>query len=72
MRTLWNMIAFLAVVNLLAIGLAIGWLGWTERLDQDRLDEVRELFRIPTAEASRLVSERAALDARAAEGAIEL
>ncbi|MCP4497323.1 MAG: hypothetical protein GY825_11150 [Phycisphaeraceae bacterium] len=72
MRTLWNMIAFLAVVNLLAIGLAIGWLGWTERLDQDRLDEVRELFRIPTAEAARLVSERAALDAQAAEEAIEL
>ncbi|MDG2132730.1 MAG: hypothetical protein P8J88_04515 [Phycisphaerales bacterium] len=72
MRTLWNMIAFLAVVNLLAIGLAIGWLGWTERLDQDRLDEVRELFRIPTAEAARLVSERAAFDAQAAEEAIEL
>jgi hypothetical protein len=72
MRTLWNMIAFLAVVNLLAIGLAVGWLGWTERLDQARIDEVRELFRIPTSEAARLVSERASLEAQAAEEAIEL
>lgn len=72
MRTIWNMVAFLAVVNLLAIGLAVGWLGWTGRLDRARLDEVRELFRIPTSEAARLVSERAALEAQAAEEAIEL
>ena len=72
MRTLWNMIAFLAVVNLLAIGLAVGWLGWTERLDRTRFDEVRELFRIPTSEAASRVSERAPLAAQAAEEAIEL
>jgi hypothetical protein len=72
MRTIWNMVAFLAVVNLLAIGLAVGWLGWTGRLDRARVDEVRELFRIPTSEAARLVSERAAFEAQAAEEAIEL
>ena len=60
------------MVNLLAIGLAVGWLGWTGRLDRARVDEVRELFRIPTSEAARLVSERAAFEAQAAEEAIEL
>ncbi len=72
MRTIWNMVAFLAVVNLLAIGLAVGWLGWTERLDRSRLDEVRDLFRIPTSEAARLVSERAAIEEAASQEALEL
>ena len=50
MRTLWNAIAFLAVVNLLALAFAGGWLYRTGRLDRDRIEAVREIFRRPVSE----------------------
>ncbi len=72
MKTIWNIVAFLAVVNLLALGLAAGWLGWTGRLDEDRLTAVQEIFRVPTSEAARLIDERRALEVAEAEQALEL
>jgi hypothetical protein len=72
MKTIWNIVSFLAVVNLLAIGLAAGWLGWTGRLDEARLTAVQEIFQMPTFEAARLVDERRELEAMEAEEALEL
>ncbi|MCP4837534.1 MAG: hypothetical protein GY895_22540 [Phycisphaera sp.] len=63
MRTIWSTLAFLSVVNLLAILLAVGWLHQSGRVDSDRLDRVRELFRLP-------VAEQMALDEAAADEAI--
>jgi len=62
MRTLWNAVAFLAVVNLLALAFAGAWLYRTGRLDRDRIDAVREIFRRPVAEveADRVTAEKAA------------
>ena len=35
MKKVWNIIAFLAVVNLLAVGGFVGWLGATDRLNAE-------------------------------------
>lgn len=67
MRTLWNAIAFVAVVNLLALAFAGGWMWRTGRLDRTRLEAVREIFRLPIeAEAA---EEAAAAQAVADEAA---
>ncbi|MCH2162580.1 MAG: hypothetical protein MK085_12000 [Phycisphaerales bacterium] len=50
MRNLWNILAFLAVVNLLALAFGVGWLWYSGRLDETRVHAVRELFRMPVAE----------------------
>jgi hypothetical protein len=62
MRTLWNAVAFVAVVNLLALVIVGGWLHRTGRLDRERIEAVREIFRRPVAdvEADRQASEKAA------------
>jgi len=36
MRTVWNIISFLAVVHLLAVALFIGWLWQSQRLSAER------------------------------------
>ncbi len=64
MRTIWNVISFLAVVNLLALSLFVGWLGSSDRLSVERLREVREIFE-PTRAAS-------AAEAKAEESIVEL
>ena len=60
MRTLWNILAFVAVVNLLALCFGAGWLWYSGRMDETRMHAVRELFRLPLAEveAIRLQSEQ--------------
>ena len=44
MRTLWNVVSFLAVVHLLALAMFGGWLWRTHRLDAGRLREVRSIL----------------------------
>ena len=56
MRTLWNAISFLAVVNMLALVLVIGWLGYSDRLDRSRIEAVRDLF-MPTITSMEEASE---------------
>lgn len=50
MKTLWNILAFLAVVNLLAIGIGTGWLWWSGRIDSARVDSMRSMLARPIAE----------------------
>ena len=38
MKTLWNIVSFMAVVHLLALLMFVGWLWRTERLDRGRVD----------------------------------
>jgi hypothetical protein len=50
MKRVWNMIAFLAIVNLLAVGGFVGWLAATDRLSLDRLRTLRETWKVTVAE----------------------
>jgi len=52
MKTLWNIISFMAVVHLLALLIFIGWLWQSQRLNQDRIQQVREIFAVTIPEAS--------------------
>ncbi|MCZ6836366.1 MAG: hypothetical protein O7G85_11380 [Planctomycetota bacterium] len=44
MKSLWTVMSFLAIVNLLALMLFGGWLWRSDRLNLDRVHQVRELF----------------------------
>ncbi len=63
MRSAWNTLSFLAVVNLFALGLFVTWLWGSQRLDGQRLAALRELF----AQTIPQEREAAAEDARAEE-----
>jgi hypothetical protein len=63
MRLLWNILAVLAVANLLGLAAFVGWLKASDRLDRERLHEVRAVL-------TKTVSERKAeADAQAAKTA---
>ena len=68
MRTIWNAFAFMAVVNLLALVFAAGWMWQTGRIDRTRIEAVRTIFAIPIdeEEAARAAEEQAEADASAA------
>ncbi len=51
MRSAWNTVSFLAVVHILALAMFAGWLVYTQRLDRERLNAVRDLFALTTVEA---------------------
>ena len=54
MKTIWSIVSFLAVVNLLALTTFAVWLWHSDRLDGERVQQVRELFSmtIPEAQAA--------------------
>lgn len=62
MRTLWNVVSFLAVAHLLALVMFVGWLWQSGRLNRDRLDGVRATF-------SRTIEQEQADEKAAAEEA---
>lgn len=53
MKTLWNIVSFLAVVHLLALAMFLAWLWKSERLDGRRIHQLREMLAmtIPQADA---------------------
>ena len=51
MKTLWNIVSFLAVVHLLAFVMFVGWLWKTERLDGGRVSRLREMLAVTIPEA---------------------
>jgi hypothetical protein len=48
MKLAWNIIAFVAIMNLLVVIFFGGWLTATGRVNQDRIQSVRTLFAVPT------------------------
>ncbi len=63
MRTLWNVVSFLAVVHLLALVMFVAWLWRSDRLDAARIHEFREILSTTTgnpAQRDRLAAEAAA------------
>ncbi len=61
MKNAWNTISFLAVVHLLALLMFVGWLWQTDRLDRQRIEDLRALFG-PTVPEARATAESAVLD----------
>jgi hypothetical protein len=50
MKKLWNTLSFLAVVNLLAVGMLLAWLWKTGRIDRDRLLEIKTMLATTVAD----------------------
>ncbi|MFO0828876.1 MAG: hypothetical protein U0572_12110 [Phycisphaerales bacterium] len=50
MKTLWNLVSVIAVVNLLAVAGLVLWLVGSGRVDRDRFVAVKELLAAPRAE----------------------
>ena len=50
MRSLWTIISVICFLNFMAMLAVVGWLLNTGRLDQQRMRDVRDLFRETTAE----------------------
>lgn len=71
MKSLWTAVSFLAVVNLLALLMFTGWLYQTDRLNEARLNALRDLFRLPVSEAEQLAAEEAAAEEKATREAGE-
>lgn len=63
MRTFWNAICFLAVVNLLALVLVVAWLWQSGRLSDDRVRDIRAMLATTVGQAQ----DQAALLATEAE-----
>ncbi len=63
MRTVWNTISFLAVVNLLALAMFIAWMWQTDRLDAQRVEELRAMLAmtIPDAKAAAALAQEEAV-----------
>lgn len=72
MKRIWTIVSVLAVANLLALAGFVGWLATTDRLDAERVRELRELLGTTRAaqreaaagEAARLAAEAQAVAER--------
>ena len=51
MKTIWNILSFLAIVHLLALGMFVVWLWHSDRLDGERVQQVREMFSMTIPDA---------------------
>src|SRR5580765_8553379 len=62
MKTIWNILAVLAIVNILAMAGALAWLKSSDRLSRDRIMAVKEQF---TKTVAQEVAEKAVVQADA-------
>ena len=49
-KSLWNILSFLAVVNLLALAIFIAWLWQSDRLSASRVQQLRDMLSVTIAE----------------------
>jgi len=68
MKTLWNVLAILAVFNILAFAGLLGWLKATDRLSRDRILAAKQVF---TKTITQEAADRAAADAETQRKATE-
>lgn len=66
-RVLGSVIVILLVLHLFAAGLFVGWLGWSGRLNADRIDRVIALFEPTIDQEQKLEAEAAEQEAKAVE-----
>ncbi|MEM7517835.1 MAG: hypothetical protein AAF368_13045, partial [Planctomycetota bacterium] len=72
MKSLLATLGVVAAINLLAVGGFVAWLGVTDRLSEDRIQQVRVLFQeTVTDEANRIRREESAAAAEEAAAAAE-
>jgi hypothetical protein len=71
MRTAWNIVAALAVVNLLALGAFFVWLRASHRIDKERIQAVKERFTKTVEEEAAEKAAKEAADKEAAAQAAE-
>ena len=71
MKTLWNAVSFLFVVNGLAAALFVGWLVMTDRLDMDRVYEIRDILATTIRKEALENARRAEAEAAHAAAALE-
>ncbi|MCC6228150.1 MAG: hypothetical protein IT432_02870 [Phycisphaerales bacterium] len=64
MKSLWTLVAVLALANLLAIGGLVAWLGATQRLDKERVLAVKQILTdpVPVTKAKAAADESKAKD----------
>ena len=62
MKSFWNIISFVAVVNLLVLLLFGGWLWKSDRLNVERARQIKDLLAL-TLQEEELVAAEAALEA---------
>ena len=66
MKLAWNIIAFVAIMNLLAVLFFGGWLAVSGRVNNERIESVRTLFAVPAdTEAAAAAKQRLAEDIEA-------
>lgn len=65
MKTLWNAVSFIAVVNLLAMLMFVAWLWQSQRIDAARIDQLRELFARTVPEIEQEAAAKTAAEAAA-------
>lgn len=70
MKTLWNVISFLAVVHLLALLIVVAWLWQSGRITKVRVQQTRELFALTEPEAQAAAAKLAADEQAQAEQAV--
>ena len=60
MTKVWNIISFLAVMNLIAVGCFVVWLFGSGRMDADRLERTRLIYDLPIEQetAERVAAEK--------------
>ncbi len=56
MKTLWNIVSFLAVVHLLAVVMFVAWLWRSDRLDGRRIHQLREMLAMTIPEADEVAA----------------
>ncbi len=59
MKSIWNIISCLAIVNLLALVILVGWLWGTDRLDRKRVTDLRAMLAVTGPEAAAAAAEAA-------------
>jgi hypothetical protein len=67
MKTLWQIIAAVAVLNILAVGGLVGWLKATDRLSPDRVRAVKAMFTPTVGEESAAKAEAEAAEKKKVE-----
>ncbi|MEQ8843784.1 MAG: hypothetical protein RIB58_02935 [Phycisphaerales bacterium] len=68
MRNVWTVVSVLALAHLFAIGSFAAWLGVSGRLDEERIEELRQMLgETPDERAARLADAQAAEEARQQE-----
>ena len=72
MKMLWNILAVMLLINALAMIMFGGWLFTSGRLNQDRVQQIREMLSMTVEQEKQLDEEAQAVEEQAREKALEI